>query len=160
MDKGGIAWALPSNRSVDAIDLSGKGYSSQDILFLRNKPIDFLYFKMTATPEPSSPVERAKSLIWGRPGTSHTLEDQPLIILHLDPATPGYKPVLKAPSNTCLKVPQQNLDLCRSPLDSIIDRFTSRPEPRPVCSIRKAPKHSTYIYQPPLLPIKEYPRLE
>jgi hypothetical protein len=52
------------------------------------------------------------------------------------------------------------LDLCQSPLDSIIDQLTARGEEMPIWTIRNAPKHWIYIYQPPPLPIKEYPRLE
>jgi hypothetical protein len=73
---------------------------------------------------------------------------------------PKYEPVSKDPSNAYLNVPQQSWDLSKSPLDSIIDQLTACAEEKPICTIRKAPKHSTYISQPPLLPIKEYLRLE
>jgi hypothetical protein len=115
---------------------------------------------MTTTTKPSEPVERAKSPIWGCPATTHTAADPPAIVLQLELATPSYEPVPKDPSNAYLNVPQQSWDLCHSPLDSIIDNLTARCEEKPIYTIRKAAKHSTYIYQRPLLPIKEYPLLE
>ena len=113
---------------------------------------------MTTTTKPSEPVARAKSPVWGCPATAHA--GPPVIVLQLEPATPGYEPGPKDPSTAYLNVPQQSWDLCQSPLDSIIDDLTARCREKPNYTIRKAPKHSTYIYKPPLLPIKEYPLLE
>lgn len=71
---------------------------------------------------------------------------------------PQYEPVSKA--SAYLTASQQSRNLCQSPLDSIIDQLMDRDEEKPICTIRKTPKHSTYIYRPSLLPIAEYPRLE
>lgn len=117
--------------------------------------------------KPSLSVERTKSPIWGRPATAHTPATvhtpevgPPAIVLQLDPETTKNETASKGPSNLYLKVPRQSLDSYHSPLDSIIDQFMTPGEQKPICTIRKSPRHTTYIYQPPLFPIKEYPCLE
>lgn len=104
-------------------------------------------------PKPSEPVKRGRSPIWGRPASTYT--DQ-----HLDRAEPNYKCDPKQQiSNAHLNV-SQNWQARESPLDSIVSQLTGCGQEKPMCTIRQTPQPSTYIYKPPLLPIKEYPYLE
>lgn len=110
----------------------------------------------TTKPEP---VERVKSPIWGQPAGHTPAGDPPSIVLQLDTtryvsAGEDSHPV----SNSHLDVPHESRNI--SPYTSIMEPHAEPSKEKSIPTFRQRPEHSTYVYQRPLFPIKENPRLE
>ena len=115
----------------------------------------------TTKPEP---LERVKSPIWGQQATVHTPADNPpSIVLQLDTTGSDY---VSAPedshhmSNSHLNVPQESRVRNISPYTSIMEQHAEPSNEKSIPTFRQRPEHSTYVYQRPLVPIRENPHLE
>jgi hypothetical protein len=113
----------------------------------------------TAKPEP---VERVKSPIWGQPAHKPA-DSRPSIVLQLVPTRSNYKPASEDSHhmpNPHLNVPPESPVRNISPYSSIIEQHIEPRNEKSVPTFRQRPEHSTYVYQRPLVPIREYPHLE